>query len=84
MLKVFATAKNHTINQENTYPEAKMAKESKGKNGRTNNKKATDACAVSKKVARKTSVSAAMSSNIICTHRTPTQLHASTYIRNSK
>jgi hypothetical protein len=60
-----------------------MVKESKGKNGRIN-KKTTNACTVSKKVAGKTSANIAMSSNIIYTQRTPTQLHASTYIRNSR
>ena len=66
--------KNRSISQKNTYPEVKMANKSKA-NEQVNNKKTNG---------KKTSVHASMSSNITFSHRTPTQLHASTYINNHK
>ena len=66
--------RNRLISQKNTYPEVKMTNKSKG-NGQVNNKNTNG---------KKASARAAVSSAIVFSHRTPTQLHASIYTQNSK
>lgn len=74
-------AKSRSISQKSTYPEGKMAKISR-KNNRTNTKKVARCCTASKLTTKKTSVNRGKASDVICSHRTPTQLHASTYVYN--
>lgn len=45
-----------------------------------NTKKTANSCTVSKLSVKKASVNGRKRSCVVCSHRTPTQLHASTYM----